>query len=119
MVLAFLDIAPINPGHTLLIPKDHHVSLTTVPEECLARLMTLAPRIAQTIVREVDADAFNVHLATGECAGQAVPHVHLHLIPRMVADGFAWGWRSLPDHQQESADLAEKIIRRLRKRGLS
>ena len=116
LILGFLDIAPINPGHALLIPKTHHVSLTTVPAACLDRLMNMAPRIAQAIVREVDGEGFNIHLANGKCAGQAIPHVHLHLVPRGVADGFSWGWRSLRLDEKKHKDLAVKIIRRLDKR---
>ncbi|MFM1548358.1 MAG: bL21 family ribosomal protein [Lentisphaeria bacterium] len=51
LVLAFLDIAPVNPGHTLLIPKEHHTSVTTVPADCLSRMITLAPKLAQHISR--------------------------------------------------------------------
>lgn len=95
-VIALLDIAPITPGHTLLVPKAHHVSLTTVPPALVAHLFALAPRLAQALVRACDGDGFNLFLANGDCAGQTVPHAHLHLIPRSGTDGFAWGWRCRP-----------------------
>jgi histidine triad (HIT) family protein len=96
LVLAFLDIAPINPGHTLVIPKDHHHSITTVPEAVLGRMMSVANRLGPALVRVTEGDGFNYHLANGDAAGQTVNHAHLHVIPRFGTDGFAWGWRSLP-----------------------
>lgn len=114
LTFCFLDIAPITLGHALLIPKEHHTSITTVPALFLQRMLEVAPRIAQAIVRVVDGDGFNLHLANGACAGQVVPHAHLHIIPRSPTDGFSWGWRSLQygsDLQKE--ELAQKVIARL------
>ena len=115
---AFLDVAPINPGHSLIIPKEHHTSLTTVPEETLARIMVLAPVIAQAIVREVDGDGFNLHLSNGQCAGQVVPHAHLHIVPRSPTDGFSWGWRctsfaSDMERQKLHTSVVERLNRKL------
>ena len=113
-VLCFLDIAPINPGHSLLIPVEHHTSITTVPVDTLAKMMNVAPRIAQAIVREVEGDGFNLHLSNGQCAGQIVPHAHLHIIPRSPTDGFAWGWRSKQyEDEDEKRDLVRRVIKRL------
>ena len=119
-ILAFFDIAPINPGHTLIIPKEHHVSLTTVPDDILERMMLLAPKIAQAIVRAVDGDGFNLHLSNGTCAGQEIHHVHLHLIPRFPNDGFTWGWRTGKyKNETEKNVLAKKVIMHLEKKGLN
>ncbi|HAR67451.1 MAG TPA: hypothetical protein DCR55_14740 [Lentisphaeria bacterium] len=111
--VAFLDVAPINPGHALIVPRGHHVSLTTVPAEALAEIMTIAPRLGQALARETDCDGFNLHLANGTCAGQAVPHAHLHVIPRSGTDGFTWNWRTLPRDDAQSAELTAAIHRRL------
>jgi len=102
-VLAFLDIAPLNPGHALVIPKAHHVSSTTLPPDCAARLFQVAARLGAAVMRAVDADGFNLLLANGACAGQAVPHVHVHVVPRHVDDGLV-----LPARQRDCADEAEK-----------
>lgn len=116
LILVFLDPAPINPGHALLVPKAHHTSLTTVEPDCLERMMRLAPTLAQAIVREVDADGFNLHLANGQCAGQAAPHVSLHLVPRHSCDGFAWGWRRQPlESQSVLEEIAAGVAKRLAK----
>lgn len=87
LVLAFLDIAPVALGHALVIPKHHHTSITTLDPELSARVMAVAPRIAVALMRATDSDGFNLLLSNGTCAGQVVPHVHLHIIPRKPDDG--------------------------------
>jgi histidine triad (HIT) family protein len=113
LVYAFLDIAPINPGHSLIIPKEHHTGLTTVPEDVLARMMQIAPLLAKALIRELDADGFNLHLAHGACAGQVVSHVHLHVIPRHPTDGHSWGWRSVDYTDTTPAELGDAVRARL------
>ncbi len=104
LVLCFLDIAPVSKGHALIIPRQHHVSLTTVPADYLGRMMEVAPRIAAALMRAVDGDGFNLLLANGACAGQVVPHAHLHVIPRRNSDPFAL----LPDRHDQYEDDREK-----------
>lgn len=96
LVLAFLDIAPLNKGHTLIVPKEHHNSATTVPAPFLARMLEVAPRIGAAMMRATDADGFNLVLSNGACAGQIVPHAHLHVIPRHPNDGIVMPARTIP-----------------------
>jgi histidine triad (HIT) family protein len=86
LVLAFLDIAPLTLGHTLIIPKEHHTSITTLPVACCARMMEVAPRLGSALMRATEAGGFNLLLANGTVAGQVVPHTHLHVVPRQVDD---------------------------------
>ncbi len=86
-VLAFLDIAPLTLGHTLVIPKEHHTSVTTLPAADTACLLEVASRLGVALMRATDAGGFNLLLANGTVAGQVVPHVHLHVVPRHVDDG--------------------------------
>ena len=86
LVLAFLDLAPFNYGHTLVIPKLHSVSITTLPENYLAAMMQAAAKLAPAILRATKAGGFNLLLNNGSVAGQEVPHAHLHIIPRFVDD---------------------------------
>ena len=113
LVLAFLDIAPLNPGHTLVIPKEHHTSATTLPPESAARVMEAATRIARAMMRAVDADGFNLLLSNGACAGQVVPHAHLHVVPRFPDDGIVLPVRTRPYASDEQRDA---ILARARKR---
>lgn len=85
-VLVLLDIAPFNFGHALVVPKDHHHSITTLPAEYHARLIEIASKVAVAQMRSLKAEGFNLVLNNGRCAGQEVPHVHLHVIPRFVDD---------------------------------
>ena len=112
LVFAFLDSAPINPGHTLVIPREHHHSITTVPEATLGRMLAVANRLGPSLAREIEGEGFNYHLANGDCAGQTVNHAHLHVIPRAGTDGFAWGWRSTPT----PVEAREAIVCGVRKR---
>ena len=113
LLLAFLHHAPVNPGHALLIPKTHCFSVTAVPADTLGAMLRVAPRLAQALTRAVGGDGFNLHLANGDCAGQALPHTHLHIIPRLVTDGFAWGWRCLDRDPAREAEIAATVRRRL------
>lgn len=115
LVLAFLDIAPINLGHILVIPKEHHTSSATVPENTAGRMFHVGSRLGVALKRSLDVDGFNLHLADGQCAGQVVLHAHLHVIPRDVEDGFHWNWRQLKykDDQQRN-ELAAEITAKLK-----
>jgi histidine triad (HIT) family protein len=86
-VFAFLDVNPLAPGHTLVIPKDHHETLGDLPDDTAADVFAALHRLAPTVEDAVDADASNVAFNNGEAAGQEVPHVHGHIIPRFEGDG--------------------------------
>jgi len=113
LVFAFMDIAPINKGHVLVIPKEHHESSSTIPEEVAGRMFRVASRIGVALRRKLDYDAFNLHLADGTAAGQVVMHAHLHVVPRGVEDGFRWNWRQLSYGDGEAAAIAAEIVSRL------
>jgi histidine triad (HIT) family protein len=108
-VCAFLERNPINPGHAIVVPKTHFNSLTQIPEDLMGRLFSVATSLAQSIVRVTDSDAFNLHVANGECIGEVIPHSHVHVIPRVSTDGFAWGWRSLSCSETDRNELAQEI----------
>jgi histidine triad (HIT) family protein len=92
--IAFLDINPINYGHTLVIPRQHFASVDDTPPEVLAEMIKIAQKIAPAIVKAMEADGYNIGINTGRAAGQAVDHVHIHLIPRHADDGLkSWGGR--------------------------
>jgi len=84
---AFLDANPLAPGHTLVIPRDEYERLNDVPEEVAMDLYSTIHRLIPAVEAAVDADATTVAFNNGEAAGQEVPHVHCHLIPRFSGDG--------------------------------
>jgi histidine triad (HIT) family protein len=107
LVIAFLDIAPINKGHILVIPKEHHTGIGSVPEEVAGRMLRVASRLGIASRRALDLEGFNLHLADATCAGQIVMHAHLHVVPRGAEDGFNWNWRQL---QYASAEEKQNIV---------
>ena len=113
LVLAFLDLGPINHGHALVIPKEHHESSATIPENVAGRMFKVASRIGVALKRKLDYDAFNLHLADGTAAGQVVMHAHLHVVPRGVEDGFRWNWRQLKYADNQMAEIAQELSARI------
>jgi histidine triad (HIT) family protein len=86
---ALLDIQPINPGHVLVIPNDHAATLAELDEETGAHMFRVAQRLAQVLRRSgIQCEGVNFFLADGAAAMQEVFHVHLHVFPRHVGDGF-------------------------------
>lgn len=85
--LAFLDIYPMTDGHTLVIPKQHAERLSELPPELVGKLFQTVQRVSAQIVRALGAPALNVGFNDGRAAGQAVPHLHVHIIPRFPGDG--------------------------------
>lgn len=92
--VAFLDLSPLQPGHTLLVPRTHYERLTDVPGEAMATLGKVLPDLARAVLQATQAEGLNVHQANGACAGQVISHVHLHLIPRRSGDGLEPRWKA-------------------------
>ena len=113
LVAAFLDIAPINFGHVLVIPKEHHQSVSTVPENVAGRMLKVASRIGIVLKRRDEYDAYNLHLADGTAAGQVVMHAHMHVVPRGVEDNFRWNWRQLTYPEGKAAELAKELAEKI------
>jgi histidine triad (HIT) family protein len=89
--LAFLDRYPINPGHTLVVPKRHSDDVSGMTEEDAAAVFALVHKISGRIRDVFGPDqALNVLMSTGAAADQSVFHSHVHLIPRNPGDGFAF-----------------------------
>jgi len=115
-VYAFLDIYPASEGHTLVAPRKHFSSFTDMSPEDVARLFEAARKITAAVEKAFSADGSNIGINNGEAAGQEVPHVHVHVIPRKKGDG-GRGIKSIvwaePD-RSNLEDIAEKIRKKLR-----
>ena len=112
-VLAFLDIAPVNPGHALVIPKRHAETLLDLRQEELHVLSFVTRRVAAAVKAAVGADGLNILQNNVEVAGQLVPHVHFHVIPRHDDDGFKLGWRQGEYGEGEMDEMLASIRQRL------
>lgn len=109
-VIAVLDIRPAAKGHVLVIPKRHvEVSweLNDGESQCM---MVVSNNISKELTEEFSAEGVNVFLAIGEIAGQRVPHVVMHVIPRMKEDTIALGWDSIEISDKELNEIQNKLI---------
>ncbi|MCX7830258.1 MAG: HIT family protein [Acidobacteria bacterium] len=113
-VLGFLDIKPINLGHTLVVPRNHYESLADVSEEALEKVISAGKKIANALKQNagIKCDGINLFLADGKAAGQEVFHIHLHIIPRYEGDNFGL---KFPSHYGKiSSEEIEAVHRKLR-----
>ncbi|MFB6152310.1 MAG: HIT family protein [Haloarculaceae archaeon] len=85
--LAFLDANPLAPGHTLVVPKAHHETLQDLPGDLAGDVLGALHGLVGPVEAAVDADGSTVAFNNGEAAGQEVPHVHGHVVPRFSDDG--------------------------------
>lgn len=85
--MAFLDIFPCAPGHTLVIPRQHYPTLAEMPEEDAGKLFRVAAVVATKVQAAMGAAGFNLGVNNGKAAGQEIFHVHIHIIPRYSNDG--------------------------------
>lgn len=108
-VLAFLDVNPVNPGHTLIIPKEHFAKLSETPDDVAASLMRVVPQLSNAIMKSVNAEGFNLGVNNGKVASQSVDHTHLHIMPRFEGDGrIPWHGKGSLD-PEEGKTLADAI----------
>jgi bis(5'-adenosyl)-triphosphatase len=84
--LALYNIAPVLPGHSLVLPRAHLGSLLELSDADLAAFVLFARRITRLLARAFTADGFDWTIQDGRSAGQTVPHLHLHIIPRHLGD---------------------------------
>ena len=103
-VLAFLDIQPLSPGHTLVIPKEPAETLDRLSDESAAAVGRVLPRICRAVQRVTGCTDYNVLQNNGGAAHQAVFHVHFHIIPKPDTErGLGIGW---PAGRLDAADGA-------------
>jgi histidine triad (HIT) family protein len=115
-VVAFLDIRPLFPGHTLVVPREHHVTLADLPTE---RLGPFFQRVAtmQRVVQQA-LGAQGAFVAMNNVVSQSVPHLHCHVVPRTKGDGlkgFFWPRTTYRDqaHRDEVGALLAATYQRL------
>jgi histidine triad (HIT) family protein len=111
-VVAFLDHAPVLPGHTLVVPARHYETLEDMPESEVAPLFALARRLSIAFRTALGADGSFIALNTR--ISQSVPHVHAHVVPRRKGDGLFSPGRGLWVRRRYSGGEAEQIAEKLR-----
>lgn len=108
-IFAFLDIAPVNKGHALVIPKTHHPTIFDLPPEIGPELLKAVALVGKGVMNVTRATGLNIMQNNFSTAGQLVDHAHFHLIPRFEDDGLSL-WEQKPyDNKNEMSALAEDI----------
>lgn len=112
LVLAFLDVLPMSPGHTIIIPKEHYPDLESLPEDVLAEMSRVIKLIGKAMMKGLEVEGYSVFLDNKSAANQHVPHVHFHLVPRKEGDGFE-RWAQSAYEEGEAEFVATKISREI------
>lgn len=108
-VLAFLDISPLAEGHTLVIPKRTVARAAELTPDEAAEIARVLPELVRKVALAVEAEGCNVLLNDGRVAGQEIPHVHFHIIPRRAGDGLGYRWKPQKADPAALTALAERI----------
>lgn len=108
-VFAFLDIAPVNKGHALVIPKEHHETLMDVPDEILKEVAVSLKKVCNAVKKGVNANGISVGMSNYKAAGQVVPHAHFHIMPRFDEDGLKL-WPQGKYGEGEMDKFRDKIV---------
>ena len=109
-VLAFLDIAPLAPGHAVVIPKEPAPTLDQLSDDASAAIGRVLPRLCRALQAATGTQEFNVLQNNGRLAHQAVDHVHFHIIPKpSEAQGLGVKWPSSPVDHAAAKSLAERV----------
>ncbi len=114
LVISFMDIAPVNHGHCLVVPRRHAATLLELTEEELHDCVLTAQRLARAVMKATGSPGLNLLQNNDRCAGQLVGHAHFHVIPRSPDDGFSFGWRQDSYAEGELERMACAINKNLR-----
>ncbi len=107
--IAFMDINPVNSGHALAVAKGHWPTVDTIPPEVLASVARTAQKVAKAVIGELKPDGVNLVQANGAGAGQSVPHLHIHIMPRRAGDAVSLNWIPKPGDMKEIEALARRL----------
>ena len=110
--IAFADVRPSSEGHTIVIPKKHFAKFTDMSPENAASLFSSVNRVAKALEKTFSLPGINIGINNGKTAGQEIPHVHVHLIPRKEGDG-GGGMKSIV-WTEPPTDNLEEIAKRIR-----
>ena len=114
-VVAFLDIHPVSPGHTLVVPRAHFETWVDLPVDVAAALSLASQQVARGVLKATGAVGFNLLMNNHACSGQAIAHAHYHVIPRKPDDGVKYAWPAKDYPAGEIEKMAEGIRKALGK----
>jgi len=108
--MAFLDIRPLNEGHTLVIPKKHYDYIYNVPEQDIAHLFTVVKKVACAVKKGIGAEGISITQHNESAAGQDIFHVHVHVIPRYKGQKLP-RFEEIQQKEREKLDAVAKKLR--------
>ena len=109
LVIAFMDMEPINEGHILLIPKEHYLDVDEMPDKVLSHLMIISKKIVSALKEIYKPNGYSIMQNGGEFNDAG--HYHLHIFPRYAGDGFGWTYGG--DAKNVNAEIAKRIRDRI------
>ncbi len=107
--IAFMDINPVNPGHALAVSKGHWPTVDVIPPDILAGVARTAQRVATAAMRVLEPTGVNLLQSNGPGAGQSVPHLHMHVIPRRAGDTVTLNWSYTPGDKAEIEAICHRL----------
>jgi histidine triad (HIT) family protein len=113
--MAFMDIYPANDGHCLVIPTAHFCKVFDMPPAAFAAVASTVVKVARAVNDELRPGGLSVLQANGALAGQTVPHLHVHVLPRREGDNLLINWDRETTHRADPAAISS-IAERLRNR---
>lgn len=108
-VMAVLDINPSNPGHVLLLTKEHYSIMPQIPDDEVAHVFMAAKSLSNSMLRSIDAQGTNIIVANGIAAGQRAQHFMAHIIPRKENDGIGFALPQKTMEQKEIDEIGNKL----------
>lgn len=108
--IAILDINPANPGHLLLMPRDHYSLMPLVPPDTLSHLAMVSKALSHVMLNHLNADGTNIFVANGTAAGQRAQHFMIHVIPRKEGDGVPLAIPEVKISEEDVEDLRQKML---------
>lgn len=111
--VAILDINPANPGHIVIIPREHQVIMPQLSDEIIGHLFMVAKQLSQTCLKALKCQGTNIFVANGAIAGQKAPHFMIHIIPRKEKDGLT---QFNIIHNEVKDEDQKQVYSRLKKR---
>jgi histidine triad (HIT) family protein len=115
--LAFLDINPVSDGHVLLVPKYHEQFVENLPDEHYEKLFSVLKKLVKPIQDAFNSPSSNIIINNGQNAGQIIPHVHVHIIPRPkpIGRNFFTTTSRMEKNKEYFEEIAEKIREKIRR----
>ncbi len=105
IVMAFMDIEPINEGHVLIVPKEHYLDADEIPDEVLSHLMLVSKKIIAALKKVYKPDGYAVMQNGGQF--NDIGHYHMHIFPRYQGDGFGWTYGT--GEKKVNEEIASRI----------